>query len=143
MERTRRTAFLSSDCGAGKDFPQSVQTSQLEETVQAKEVGREVTREASRMSDSDFDSLFVIGEADQSALVAKQQMTYQGSGYNSPSRGSPARRNQVSSQSPSDSHTSHDRPIQTFYHKQNCVNLQVQGLGSEDFTVAVKATMQV
>lgn len=95
------------------------------------------------MSDSDFDSLFVIGEADQSALVAKQQMTYQGSGYNSPSRGSPARRNQVSSQSPSDSHTSHDRPIQTFYHKQNCVNLQVQGLGSEDFTVAVKATMQV
>ena len=54
------------------------------------------------MSDSDFDSLFVIGEADQSALVAKQQMTYQGSGYNSPSRGSPARRNQVSSQSPSD-----------------------------------------
>ena len=139
MERTRRTAFLSSDGGAGKDFPQSVQTSQLEETVQAKEVGRE----ASRMSDSDFDSLFVIGEADQSALVAKQQMTYQGSGYNSPSRGSPARRNQVSSQSPSDSHTGHDRPIQTFYHKQNCVNLQVQGLGSEDFTVAVKATMQV
>ena len=92
------------------------------------------------MGDSDFDSLFVIGEADQSALVAKQQMTYQGSGYNSPSRGSPARRNQVSSQSPSDSH---DRPILTFYHKQNCVNLQVQGLGSEDFTVAVKATMQV
>ena len=97
MERTRRTAFLSSDGGSGKDFPQSVQTSQLEKTDQA----TEVTREASRMSDSDFDSLFVIGEADQSALVAKQQMTYQGSGYNSPSRGSPARRNQVSSQSPS------------------------------------------
>ena len=46
------------------------------------------------MSDSDFDNLFVIGEADQSALVAKQ-MTYQGSGYNSPSRNSPARRTQV------------------------------------------------
>ena len=46
-------------------------------------------------TDTDFDTLFVIGEADQSALVAKQQMTYQGSGYNSPNRGSPARRTQV------------------------------------------------
>ena len=45
------------------------------------------------MSDSDFDSLFVIGEADQSALVAKQ--TYHGSGYNPPARNSPARRTQV------------------------------------------------
>jgi len=48
---------------------------------------------------TDFDSLFVIGEADQSVLVAKQQQQvnfvsrhHHGSGYNSPNRGSPARR---------------------------------------------------
>ena len=51
--------------------------------------------------DTDFDSLFVIGEADQSVLVAKQQQQvnfvsrHHGSGYNSPNRGSPARRTQV------------------------------------------------
>ena len=53
--------------------------------------------------DTDFDSLFVIGEADQTALVAKQQQQvnfvtsrhHQGSGYNSPNRASPARRTQV------------------------------------------------
>merc|ERR1711974_566177 len=50
--------------------------------------------------DTDFDSLFVIGEADQSALVAKQQQQvnfvsrHHGSGYNSPNRASPARRTQ-------------------------------------------------
>jgi len=50
---------------------------------------------------TDFDSLFVIGEADQSVLVAKQQQQVNfvsrhqhGSGYNSPNRGSPARRTQ-------------------------------------------------
>ena len=57
----------------------------------------------SQAPDTDFDSLFVIGEADQSALVAKQQQQahyvsrhhHHGSGYNSPNRGSPARRTQV------------------------------------------------
>jgi len=49
--------------------------------------------------DTDFDSLFITDEADQNALVAKQQLSYvtsrPGSGHMTPqSRGSPSRRQQ-------------------------------------------------
>ena len=45
---------------------------------------------------TDFDSLFILDEADQQQLVAKQQIHRgQGSGASTPHRGSPARRNQV------------------------------------------------
>ena len=112
-------AFLS--LGAARGGGQSVgktggeiSPSPVQSRVAARE-GRE-HRMGERQSDSDcptpapitdFDSLFVIGEADQSVLVAKQQQQvnfvsrhHHGSGYNSPNRGSPARRTQVTSSQP-------------------------------------------
>ena len=52
--------------------------------------------EPDQQTHTDFDSLFILDEADQQQLVAKQQIHRgQGSGASTPHRGSPARRNQV------------------------------------------------
>ena len=85
-------AFLSRNTERVAARGGRISPSKIRAESQRTSLGTMSDSERAGQNDTDFDSLFVIGEADQSALVAKQQMTYQGSGYNSPNRGSPARR---------------------------------------------------